>query len=403
MRSVVDASSSSAASPLLARRARGSRVRPGCVRPPGGRRPRPRPAAPSLARRAPALRRAPVRVGRGRLGRRGQEHLDRRCRRRARVVDRDEPAAALDDAEHRRQAQAGALADPLGGEERLEQVRLDLGRHPACRCPPPPAARSARPGDRGPAAGRPRRMSTAAVAMRSVPPPGMASRPLSARFSSTCSSCAGSPPDRRQPGASAISTRMFSPMRRSSIWLARWTTWLRSSSLGFEHRLAAEQQQLPGQLRRPLAGVADGDQIGVAALVRRRRRPAASLTQLLMTVSRLLKSWAMPPASCPMACIFCDWRSCSSSRFRSVMSRPLDSTSTSCARRSKIPRLVHCCQRWPPGTSDRCSSVNSGAAGRQRRHLALDVPRGTRVPPGERSWSPGNPVRGARTSRSTAR
>src|SRR5882672_3429825 len=32
----------------------------------------------------------------------------------------------------------------------------------------------------------------------------------------------------------------------------------------------------------------------------------------MMAVSRLLKSWAMPPASRPIASIFCDCRSCSS-------------------------------------------------------------------------------------------
>src|SRR5690349_13566358 len=40
-----------------------------------------------------------------------------------------------------------------------------------------------------------------------------------------------------------------------------------------------------------------------------------------MTVSRLLKSWATPPASRPTASIFWACRSCSSSRSRSVMSR----------------------------------------------------------------------------------
>src|SRR5258706_29103 len=39
-----------------------------------------------------------------------------------------------------------------------------------------------------------------------------------------------------------------------------------------------------------------------------------------MTVSRLLKSCAMPPANRPTASIFCDWRSWSSSRLRSVTS-----------------------------------------------------------------------------------
>ena len=45
-------------------------------------------------------------------------------------------------------------------------------------------------------------------------------------------------------------------------------------------------------------------------------------------MSRLLKSWAMPPVSCPIASIFCDWSrasrvfsSFSCAFFRSVMSR----------------------------------------------------------------------------------
>jgi hypothetical protein len=43
--------------------------------------------------------------------------------------------------------------------------------------------------------------------------------------------------------------------------------------------------------------------------------------QPLMTVSRLLKSWATPPASRPMASIFCACRSCSCRRVCSLMSR----------------------------------------------------------------------------------
>ena len=45
-----------------------------------------------------------------------------------------------------------------------------------------------------------------------------------------------------------------------------------------------------------------------------------------MTVSRLLKSWAIPPASRPIASIFCDWRSCSSTCLRSVMSVEMQQT-----------------------------------------------------------------------------
>ena len=41
----------------------------------------------------------------------------------------------------------------------------------------------------------------------------------------------------------------------------------------------------------------------------------------MMAMSMLLKSWAIPPASRPMASIFCAWRSCCSSVAFSVMSK----------------------------------------------------------------------------------
>jgi len=41
----------------------------------------------------------------------------------------------------------------------------------------------------------------------------------------------------------------------------------------------------------------------------------------VIAVSTLLKSCAMPPVSCPMASIFCDWRICSSAAIFAVMSR----------------------------------------------------------------------------------
>ncbi|MNC44636.1 hypothetical protein D3C75_935500 [compost metagenome] len=57
-----------------------------------------------------------------------------------------------------------------------------------------------------------------------------------------------------------------------------------------------------------------------------------------MTVSKLLKSWAIPPLSWPMACIFCAWNSasrvCSSACcawVASVMSRVI------LAKPSKVP------------------------------------------------------------------
>ena len=43
----------------------------------------------------------------------------------------------------------------------------------------------------------------------------------------------------------------------------------------------------------------------------------------MITPSKLLKSWAIPPESCPTASIFCVWRICFSRVFCSVMSRKM--------------------------------------------------------------------------------
>ena len=63
------------------------------------------------------------------------------------------------------------------------------------------------------------------------------------------------------------------------------------------------------------------------------RRAASTLP--VMTVSRLLKSWAMPPVSWPTASIFCDWRSASSACSRSAIA-----AATRC-----LQRLVQLAQR----------------------------------------------------------
>src|SRR3954466_9807189 len=54
------------------------------------------------------------------------------------AVDRDRPAMLLrDDVVADRQAEAGALAGRLGGEEGLEQFLANLGRHPNAVVAPP--------------------------------------------------------------------------------------------------------------------------------------------------------------------------------------------------------------------------------------------------------------------------
>jgi hypothetical protein len=49
-------------------------------------------------------------------------------------------------------------------------------------------------------------------------------------------------------------------------------------------------------------------------------RPAISSSPPMIGVSRLLKSWAMPPVRRPTASIFCAWRSASSALSRSPTS-----------------------------------------------------------------------------------
>src|ERR1041384_4716369 len=68
--------------------------------------------------------RAPARGGGGEVD------LDRRPLPRL-ALHRDEAVALLDDPVHHREAEPGPLAERLGGEERLEEVGADLGRHAA--------------------------------------------------------------------------------------------------------------------------------------------------------------------------------------------------------------------------------------------------------------------------------
>src|SRR5262249_10109707 len=84
--------------------------------------------------RAPGSATRPGPRPRGRAGPLAAREIDLERRSAPRLtVHENEPAALLDDAVHRGQPQPGALAGLLGGEERLEQVGLDLLRHTATR------------------------------------------------------------------------------------------------------------------------------------------------------------------------------------------------------------------------------------------------------------------------------
>src|SRR5881409_2592462 len=168
---------------------------------------------------------------------------------------------------------------------------------------------------------------TRVVPMLSRPPPGMASRALTARFRSTCSSCPGSALTVPAAGSREVASSTSSPSSRRSIRSMFATTALTSSTLGPStwRRLNASSCRVSSAARSPAFRISSASS--------RRASPAgvlcnSSWVEPRMAVSRLLKSCAMPPASCPTASIFCDWRSCSSSCRCALTSRA--STSRAC-------------------------------------------------------------------------
>ena len=76
----------------------------------------------------------------------------------------------------------------------------------------------------------------------------------------------------------------------------------------FQQLLAAEGQQLPGQSGGAVGGLLDGYALFRAEDGRDRSLARMTSAYPLMTISRLLKSCATPPASRPTASIFCAWR-----------------------------------------------------------------------------------------------
>ena len=161
-------------------------------------------------------------------------------------------------------------------------------------------------------------VGASATSIVSFPPRGMASRALTARFMSTCSSWPGSARTAAAVDGSRSTSSMSSPMRRRSI--------LESSSM------------------RPPSGTTSGTRTCLRLNARSWRVRAEARSAALriscilprrvgswslgimrspyprMAVSRLLKSCAMPPASRPTASIFWAWTSCSSRLRRSLTS-----------------------------------------------------------------------------------
>ena len=118
-------------------------------------------------------------------------------------------------------------------------------------------------------------------------------------------------------------SRMVSPRvrrSRSDMPVTRRVDGDRSSAraAGCARRRAGDGRAARRARRRAAPTLASRSSAG--SLRSARRRCSDSILPV-MTVSRLLKSCAMPPVSWPIASIFCAWRSRSSLARRSVMSR----------------------------------------------------------------------------------
>jgi len=171
--------------------------------------------------------------------------------------------------------------------------------------------------------------STLAVSIVSLPPCGIASRAFTARLSTICVICVGSASTRPNPADALTTSAMSSPIRRRSIGSIPAIVVLRSRILGASTCFLLNASSC--RVRSP-AWLA-------ASLMTRTRRsrvssPSRSVSSSspwpVITVSRLLKSCATPPASRPMLSIFCDWRTCSSSCRRSVTSRMIPVRNAPC-------------------------------------------------------------------------
>ena len=211
----------------------------------------------------------------------------------------DEAAGLLDDAVDGREAEAGALADLLGREERLEDLVDDLGRDAgagvghldqhivgrrACPCSCIRAASAA---------------STLAVRTLSLPPFGMASRALTARLTMTCSNWEMSAFTGHRSRPCMTSSVTFSPIsRRSSmrqvVRAARRDRAPAGASVCLRENASRCRTRLAARLAFCLICMMswnDGS-VGLCALSRKS-------VAIMMADSTLLKSCAMPPASWP--------------------------------------------------------------------------------------------------------
>ncbi len=212
--------------------------------------------------------------------------------------------------------------------------------------------------------------STSASPIVSRPPPGIASRAFTTRLSTTCSICAGSASTRPTPGATVVTSSTSSPISRCSIGSrsATTTSSARTRVCSTCLRLKARSWRVRVAARSPTRLISSTSlRTGSSA----RRRCSSRSLRPEMTGNRLLKSWAMPPASRPTASIFCDCRSSASRRRGSVTlaMAPIIRTGRPCSS----------CTTWP-----RSMTSAQEPSARRKRNSSPQV----WAPPAMAAWMP---------------
>ncbi len=147
------------------------------------------------------------------------------------------------------------------------------------------------------------------------PSPSIASRALTAMFTSAVSNWLGSALMKTRSSGRSVTSLIRAPVSVPTISVIARTPSQAAKHLGLEGLAAGEGEELARQAGGPVHRVRDRADVAHATFLRQ-VRSFQEVGGRLITVSRLLKSWATPPVSCPTASNFCAWRSASSARSR---------------------------------------------------------------------------------------
>ena len=226
-------------------------------------------------------------------------------------------AGLADEVAHHREPEAGAAAGLLGREERLEHASQHVVRHAAAGVGHGDGHE--RSGDRGVVRDVPAGQARAAGRDGDRPAVGHRIARVDGEIDDGLLQLAGvDPRDERIGRLPDVDDDVAEQAVEHGLERVHGRPDVDDRRL--ERRPPREREQLARELARPVDDVDDGR--GIRRGPRRGRSVSSpiSVANPPMAVSVLLKSWAMPPATRPIASRRSAWASCASSATRSVTS-----------------------------------------------------------------------------------